>query len=107
MVANAIKEGVLTTPEVIAEVVYVLSSHYGMPRSEVSWCIHCILLDVKVENVRTLQFAMGVYNQTNLDFVDCLMIAYHKVLGLDVLSFEKKLNTTLEKDLEIYRIPLT
>ena len=103
-VAEAIEEGVLTTPEVIAEVVYVLSGHYGMPRSEVSWCIHCILLDVKVENAKALQYAMGVYNQTNLDFVDCLMIAYHKVLGFEVLSFDRKLNTTLAKNLEVYQI---
>ena len=102
-VAQAIRGGAITTPEVLAEVVYVLSGLYGMPRNEVSWALHCVLIDVKVENARALRYALGVFNRTSLDFVDCLLIAYHKVNGIDVLSFDKKLNTTLDKDLEIYQ----
>ena len=102
-VADAIREGAMTTTEVIAEVVYVLSGYYGQPRSEVSWNIHCILLDISVENVKALRYAMGVFNMTSLDFVDCLMVAYHKVLGMDILTFDKKLNSTLAKELEIHQ----
>ena len=103
VVAQAIRGGAITTPEVLAEVVYVLSGLYGRPRNEVSWALHCVLKDVKVENVRALRYALGVFNRTSLDFVDCLLIAYHKVNGIDVLSFDKKLNTTHDKDLEIYQ----
>ena len=102
-VADAIREGAMTTTEVIAEVVYVLSGYYGQPRSEVSWNIHCILLDIRVENVKVLRYAMGVFNMTSLDFVDCMMIAYHHVMGMDVLTFDKKLNSTLSKELEIHQ----
>ena len=102
-VAQAVRGGAITTPEVLAEVVYVLSGLYGMPRNEVSWVLHCVLMDVKVENARALRYALGVLNRTSLDFVDCLLMAYHKVNGIDVLSFDKKLNTTLDKDLEIYQ----
>ena len=102
-VAQAVRGGAITTPEVLAEVVYVLSGLYGMPRNEVSWVLHCVLMDVKVENARALRYALGVFNRTSLDFVDCLLMAYHKVNGIDVLSFDKKLNTTLDKDLEIYQ----
>jgi len=87
-----------TTAEVIAEAIYVLSGIYKINRNEVSWMIHCILLDVRVENLKSLRYALGLYNQTSLDFVDCLLIAYHKVLGVEVLSFDKKLNSNLEKD---------
>ena len=95
---KVIQDGAMTTTEVLAEVVYVLSGFYGMPREDVSWCIHCLLLDVKVDNVRCLQYALGMFNQTNLDFVDCLLVAYHKVLGADVFSFDRKLNSNLEKE---------
>ena len=105
VIAKIINNDAHTTAEVIAEAVYVLSRVYRIPRDEVSWMIHCVLLDVKVENLRSLRYALGVYNQTNLDFVDCLLVAYHKVLGMDVMSFDKKLNSTLEKELEIYQIP--
>ena len=90
-----------TTVEVIAEVVYVLSSVYRVPRNEVSWMIHCILLDVRVENLKTLRYALGLFDQTSLDFVDCILVAYHKVLGVDIMSFDKKLNSALEKDFPI------
>ena len=101
-VADAVHEGAMTTPEVIAEVVYVLSGVYNMPRSDVSWYIHCTLLDIQVENVKTLRYAMSVFNLTTLDFVDCLMVAYHKVLGMDIMTFDKKLNYTLAKEPEIF-----
>ena len=92
-----------TTVEVIAEVVYVLSSVYRVPRNEVSWMIHCILLDVRVENLKTLRYALGLFDQTSLDFVDCILVAYHKVLGVDIMSFDKKLNSALEKAFPIYQ----
>lgn len=99
--AGAVQEGCITTTEIIAEVVYVLQSVYKVSREDISWTVHCILLDVKVENVKTLRYAMGVFNQTNLDFVDCLLVAYKKVLGLKVLSFDKKLNSAMKKGFEI------
>ena len=98
-----IMNGAVTTAEVIAEVVYVLSRVYKIPRDEVSWMIHRLLMDVKVENLRSLRYALGLFNQTNLDFVDCLLVAYHKVLGVDILSFDKKLNSALDKEFHIYQ----
>ena len=63
------------------------------------------MLDLRVEDERSLRYAMGIFDQTSLDFVDCLLIAYHKVLGLDVLSFDKKLNKGMERNFGIYQIP--
>ena len=101
-----IMDGAVTTAEVIAEVIYVMSRVYKIPRDEVSWMIHRLLMDVKVENLKSLRYALGLFNQTSLDFVDCLLVAYHKVLGVDILSFDKKLNSALEKDFHIYQIDL-
>ena len=101
--AGAVQEGCITTTEIIAEVVYVLQSVYKVSREDISWTVHCILLDVKAENVKTLRYAMGVFDQTNLDFVDCLLVAYKKVLGLDVLSFDKKLNSAITRGFEIFQ----
>ena len=101
---DAIMEGASTTTEVLAEVAYVLSSVYKVSRADISWALHCVILDVKVENLKSVRYALGLFNQTNLDFVDCLLVAYHKVLGLDVMSFDKKLNSCLEKDFEIYQV---
>jgi len=102
---EAIQNGSCTTIEVIAEVVHVLLRVYKVSRSEISMAIHHILLDVKVENLKSLRYAMGLFNQTSLDFVDCLLVAYHKVLGVDILSFDKKLNSALEKNFHIYQTP--
>lgn len=102
-VAESVRAGAFTTTEVIAEAVYVLSGVYKMTREEVSWVIHCVLLDVKVDNLKALRYALGLFNQTNLDFVDCLLVAYHKVLGVEILSFDKKLNSNLEADHPIWQ----
>ena len=102
-VAESVRAGAFTTTEVIAEAVYVLSGVYKMTREEVSWVIHCVLLDVKVDNLKALRYALGLFNQTNLDFVDCLFVAYHKVLGVEILSFDKKLNSNLEADHPIWQ----
>ena len=103
-VMEAIRNGAITTPEILAEVIYVLSGLYQVSRSDVTWFIHCVILDVRVENVKAVRYALGVFNQTSLDFVDCLLIAYNKVLGINVLSFDKKLNQTMNRDLGIYQI---
>ena len=100
---EAIKAGSFTTIEVIAEVVHVLSRVYKVSRAEISWAIHCVLLDVKVENLKSLRYALGLFNQTSLDFVDCLLVAYHKVADVEILSFDKKLNSALEKEFPIFQ----
>ena len=102
-VAEAIRKGAYTTREVLAEVAYVMSGVYKSSREDISWYLHCILLDVKVENVKCMRYALGLFNQTNLDFVDCLLVAYHKVLGAEVFSFDRKLNSNLEKEHPIWQ----
>lgn len=102
-VEKAISEGAFTTTEVLAEVAYVLKGVYNINRKDISWFLHCILLDVETENKNILQYAMGLYNQTNLDFVDCILIAYNKICNFEILSFDEKLNKNLKKTFHIYQ----
>lgn len=101
--SRVVRNGCFATTEVLAEVVYVLVQVYKMTREEVSWILHCILIDVQVDNAKALRYAAGVFNQTKLDFVDCVLIAYNKVFNMEVFSFDKKLNNTMGKELEIYQ----
>ena len=103
---DIIYSGCFTTTEVIAEVVHVLLRVYKVPRHEISWALHCVLLDVKVENLKALRYALGLFDQTSLDFVDCILVAYHKVLGVDIMSFDKKLNSALKKEFPIYQVEI-
>lgn len=78
-------------PEVVAEVVYVLSSVYKMPRDDVSETVIALLDDVDCERKDAVQSALHLFSITRLDFVDCLLIAYHRQYGWDVLTFDKKM----------------
>ena len=39
--------------------------------------------------------APEIFSVTNLDFVDCILIAYRKIGSVEVFSFDKKLNNKL------------
>ena len=44
--------------------------------------------------------AMDIYASISLDFVDCLLIAYHKINHENIFSFDKKLNKHLNEQTE-------
>lgn len=102
--AKIISEGASTTFEVIAEVVYVMEGFYGIPRSEITWAIHKLLCDVKVSDRKALMYALGVFNRTSLDFVDCILVGYRKAFGVGISTFDKKLKNCLSRDYEIFQI---
>lgn len=97
MAEKIIMNGAKTLPEVLAEVVYVLSGVYKMQRSEVSECLFAIIDIVDIDNKEIMNRAIEIYNSKNLDFVDCILIANNHVKGEDVFSFDKKLNRELIK----------
>ncbi|MCQ2411607.1 MAG: PIN domain-containing protein [Sphaerochaetaceae bacterium] len=102
--AKIIAEDVSTTFEVIAEVVYVMESFYDMPRSEITWDLHKLLCDVRVSDRKALMYALGVFNRTSLDFVDCILIGYKNAFGVGISTFDKKLKNSLSRDFEIYQV---
>ena len=84
---------VVVRNEVLAEVVYVLSKVYKLPRNEI-YAVASQFLDL--ENVKTddkpvVILALETFSQTGLDFVDTLLYSYHAIKGAEVFTFDKKL----------------
>lgn len=94
---KVIDSGAWTLPEVIAEVVYVLKSVYKIERKEIANAILEILNEVDVEHKNIVKETVEIFSETNLDFVDCILIAYNKVENIEIFSFDKKLNSKLNK----------
>lgn len=92
---QVIEEGAFTLPEVIAEVVYVLKGVYDIDRVEIGRTIIDFLDEVAVENQETVCEALSLFSETSLDFVDCILIARHRILDEEIVSFDKKLNKML------------
>ena len=85
-----------TKPEVIAEVVYVLKGVYTIERKEIRSFIYTLLKDIHCSEADCVLYAMDIYSENSLDFVDCLLIAYNKINRENIFSFDKKLNKKLE-----------
>ena len=84
--------------EVIAEAVYNLEKFYMHPRNLVADEIKDFIAIkenlVFEENV--VRYSCNTFASTNLDFIDCILVAYAKVRGNPVFSFDNELNKKLE-----------
>ena len=92
-----IKNGAFTLPEILAEVVYVLRGVYHFERQKISESLLKILDDVDVEPYEVMICAAKNFSCTNLDFVDCIILAHHKVFGTEIFTFDKKLNNQCKR----------
>lgn len=95
MARQIIEDGAFTLPEVIAEVVYVLKGVYKIERDEIGRTLIEFLDEAAVENQEAVCEALSLFAVTSLDFVDCILIARHRILGEEIASFDKKLNKML------------
>ena len=93
---EVIDNGAYTKPEIISEVVYVLQKVYSLQRLQIKIMINNILDVVSCPEDECIRMAIDIYSSISLDFVDCLLIAYHRVNKENVFSFDKKLNKHLE-----------
>ena len=55
-----------------------------------------LLDDIACEHEATMRYALGLYRDHSLDFADCILAARSVVEGVQVLTFDKKLNRLLE-----------
>ena len=92
---RAIRDGAFLLPEVLAEVVYVLSGVYSVPREELASQLQLLVKEVSSEHPDVLDTALATFGTTKLDFVDCLLVAYNNHLHDKVVSFDRKLNRLL------------
>ena len=91
----AIEFGAVLLPEVLAEIVYVLSGVYAVPRPELAEKLAAFLGEADCENPAVLRAALKRFGTSKLDFVDCLLVARHDVLGDSVLTFDKAMRKAM------------
>lgn len=85
------------TIEVLAEVVFVLNGKiYNKPRNEIKTNLLIFLEEIDYENLPLLKVALETYAENNLDFVDCILFAYHKVKNCEICTFDKRLNKLIQ-----------
>ncbi|MDR0935611.1 MAG: PIN domain-containing protein [Oscillospiraceae bacterium] len=88
---------VIVTIEVLNEVVYVLKGPYNQNRVD----IYNVLTSFFEDTACILQTpditlkGVELYGANNLDFVDCILAAYHSVENAVIYTFDKKLNRLL------------
>lgn len=68
---------------------------YKIERDAIGRTLIEFLDEVTVENQEAVCEALSLFSETSLDFVDCILIARHRVLGDEIASFDKKLNKML------------
>lgn len=95
---KTILAGAATTIEVLAEVVYVLSSLYGANRNIISDTLSEFIREINIPNKAAVRYALKLFGSTHLDFVDCILAGYHHVTGIDIMTFDKKLQRCLLVD---------
>ena len=84
--------------EVVCEVVYVLQKVYSVTRKEIMMKL-CDLLDnylIAVEKPDILKQALSIYCTKNIDIVDALLCAYHRVEQRKIFTFDNKLQKCLD-----------
>ena len=91
-----IEDGAFALPEVLAEVVYVLKGVYKVGRREIAETLIDFLDEIDVESQEAMCESLSIFSETSFDFVDCILIARHRILGDEVASFDKKLNKMLQ-----------
>lgn len=92
------ESGVATIPEVLPEVVYVLRKFYNVDRPKTSEALLTVLGEIDVAHKAVMIYAAKLYGETNLDFVDCLFIAYRRLENLEIITFDKDLNKLLKRE---------
>ncbi len=83
--------------EVLAEVCYVLEGLYQVPRKDIVNNFRKLNNDVVILNADVMFRALEIFDETpKLDFVDCLLYGYKFAKGIDIVTFDKKLQKRLK-----------
>ncbi len=82
--------------EVLAEVCYVLEGVYQVTREDIASNFRKLIHDVIILNVDILLRGLEIFDKSpKLDFVDCLLYGYKWGKGIDIVTFDKKLQRRL------------
>ncbi|MBW2369906.1 MAG: type II toxin-antitoxin system VapC family toxin [Deltaproteobacteria bacterium] len=83
----------VTSPIVIAELVWVLESFYKLDRADIAELLEAILntIGLKVDNSETVITALAIYQNDSIDYVDAYIIAHLRLREISTLySYDKK-----------------
>ena len=97
---SALEFGAYLLPEVLAEVVYVLTGVYSVPRGESSEKLIAFIDEVECAHPTVLRKGLEFFGASKLDFVDSLLLAYHVEMGDAVLTFDKDLKKRLDENID-------
>ena len=75
--------------EVFAEMVYVLTKVYKIPRQETAVQIAPLLDYLETDSPDIVRYALSLFSETKLDFVDCVLLAFNHLQGAKVTTFDK------------------
>lgn len=80
--------------EIIAEVVYVMNGLYNIPRTTITAILTKFIQrsNITTNDLDVLKYALIVFSEKGIDFVDSLLCAYHQIKGYQIATFDKKLN---------------
>jgi len=87
--ANAPARSLLVTSLALAEVAWVLLSHYRVPRDQVSLALQRVLALPSVEVDAITGAAVTRFSLTKLDFADCVLAAHAAQAHSLVITFDK------------------
>lgn len=82
---------------VLAEIVYVLTGVYKVPRNKTASILTGFgkLPNVNFEDKEIAFESLDKFSKDKIDFIDCILISYNQIKGYPVVSFDKKLNSLL------------
>ena len=95
---DLIEGGAFLLPEVLMETSHVLRTFYEVDRQKISTQLLIVLDWVEMEHKAVMIRAVEIFAETKLDFVDCILAAYHELENIDVFTFDKKLNNVLKRE---------
>ena len=95
---DLIEGGAFLLPEVLMETSHVLRTFYEVDRQNIASQLLIVLKWVEMERKDVMIRAVEIFAETHLDFVDCILAAYHSVNKVEVFTFDKKLNNQLKRE---------
>ena len=95
---DLIEGGAFLIPEVLKETSHVLRTFYEFDRQNIATQLLIVLDWVTMERKAVMIRAVEIFAETNLDFVDCILAAYHELENAKVFTFDKKLNKQLKQE---------
>lgn len=84
---------------VLSEVVYVLSGTYHVSRAEIVDTLIALSKEVVFEENELFIKTLENYKSIKLDLVDCYLLARKQISNEEVVTFDKKLEKVLRKQL--------